>query len=76
MGLKKINDIIPEEQFSWVILASANLNKEGFSIANNYIIKILEYVVANINDDVKCMFNIQFFEWIKRNLKTTLFIVK
>ncbi len=76
LGLKKINEIIPEEQFSWVMYASANLNKEGFSTANDYIIKILDYVVENIKDDVKCLFNIKFFEWIKRNLKTKLFIIK
>lgn len=74
LGLKKINDIIPEEYFSWLMLASANLNKEGFSTTNDYIIKILDYVVENINDDIKSLFNIKFFEWIKSNLKTKLFI--
>lgn len=76
LGLKKINEIIPEEQFAWINSASANLNKESFSTANDSIIKILEYVVENIDAEVKCMFNLQFFEWLKRKLKTTLFIMK
>ncbi len=76
LGLKKINETIPEEQFSWVLFTSANLNKEGFDIANDYIIKILDYVAENINDDVKCLLNIKFFEWIKRNLNTKLFVIK
>lgn len=76
LGLKKINDIIPEEQFTWLKEASANLNKEGFSRALGYIIKILEFVVDNVDDEVKCLFNLKFFEWIKINLNTTLFVNK
>lgn len=74
LGLKKINEIVPKEQFTWILSASANLNKEGFCLANDYIIKILDYVVVNINDDVKGQFNIDFYEWIKRNLNTKLFV--
>ncbi|SHO48451.1 nucleotidyltransferase domain-containing protein [Anaerocolumna xylanovorans] len=73
LGLKKINEVIPEEQFIWLTEASANLNKEGFSKANGYIIKILEFVIGNMEDDVKCLFNLKFFEWMKVNLNTTLF---
>ncbi len=76
LGLKKINEIIPEEQFNWLVLASDNLNKDGFTLANSYIIKILDFVVENIEEDIKCLLNLPFFEWMKANLNNTLFIRK
>lgn len=76
LGLKKINEIVPDEQFSWLMLITDNLNKDGFTIANSYIIKILDFVVENIEEDIKCLFNLPFFEWMKLNLNTTLFIRK
>ncbi|MFU0828206.1 MAG: NTP-transf-2 domain-containing protein [Lachnoclostridium sp.] len=74
LGLKKINEIIPKEQFSWIMSASSNLNKDDFSAAIDSIITILEYVVNNIDEDIRRLFNIKFFEWIKENLKTKLFV--
>ncbi|MDF2844873.1 MAG: polymerase beta domain protein region [Herbinix sp.] len=76
LGLKKINEIVPDEQFSWLMLITDNLNKDGFTTANSYIIKILDFVVENIEEDIKCLFNLPFFEWMKLNLNTTLFIRK
>lgn len=76
LGLKKINEVIPGEQFLWLTEASSNLNEEGFCKANDYIIKILDFIIQNIGDDVKSLFNLKFFEWMKVNLNTTLFLNK
>jgi predicted nucleotidyltransferase len=73
LGLKKINEVIPEEQYMWLEEASNNLNKSGFQTATNYIIRILEYVSENIEDNIRSEFNYRFFNWVKNNLNTKLF---
>lgn len=73
LGLKKINEIIPSEQFNWIVEASNNLNKDGFKVANEYIIRILDFVLEKINDDKKVQFNVTFYDWIKNNLGIKLF---
>jgi predicted nucleotidyltransferase len=65
LGLKRINAVIPEEQFSWIVEASANFNEEGFRTANGFIVKILEYIIEHIELDVKDLFNLKFFQWIR-----------
>ncbi|MDF2540392.1 MAG: hypothetical protein K0S47_110 [Herbinix sp.] len=76
LGLKKINEIIPTEQFSWLSEASANMNKEGFLVGTNYIIKILDYVVQHIDNDIRSRLNLTFFQWIKANLGSSLFVLE
>lgn len=72
LGLKKINEVLPREQYLWLEEAMDNLNKEGFEIASDKIIFILNHIVDNIDEDIKEKFNIKFFQWIKKNLKDTL----
>jgi predicted nucleotidyltransferase len=67
LGLKRINEVIPKELFSWVVEASGNLNKEGFWVANDYIIKILDYIIENIDQDIKSLLNLNFLQWIRNN---------
>lgn len=73
LGLKKINEILPEEQYKWLEEASSHLNKNGFQTANNYIIKILDYVSENIEDSIKSKFDYRFFNWMKKNINSKLF---
>jgi predicted nucleotidyltransferase len=73
LGLKKINEVIPKEQFYWLCQASDHLNKEGFRIANEYIIKILNFVADKLDEEVRSKINLRFLEWNKNMLKDKLF---
>lgn len=73
LGLKKINEVLPKEQYLWLEEASNNLNKDGYKIANGKIITILEHIVEHIEDDIKEKLNIEFLEWVKKNLNGRLF---
>lgn len=73
LGLKKINEIIPEEQFTWIKEASENLNANGFRLSNETIIKILEYFCNNVDDECKKLLDLHFFEWVKCKLHSQLF---
>lgn len=73
LGLKKINEVLPRKQYLWLEEAMENLNINGFKIANDKIIIMLNYIVENIEEDIKENLNIKFFQWIKKNLNYTLF---
>ncbi|BCJ95778.1 hypothetical protein acsn021_33470 [Anaerocolumna cellulosilytica] len=73
LGLKKLNELIPEEQYNWVEGAYKNLTPEGFTIANAYIIRILEFVLENLSEEIIGVFDLKFLQWIKDNLHAVLF---
>ena len=73
LGLKKINEIIPCKQYLWIEEASKNLNESGYPLALYKIIKILNYVTDNIDKDIKNLFNLEFFNWMKEKLENQLF---
>lgn len=73
LRLKKINEVIPEEQYMWLEEASSNLNQQGYQRAVQLIIQILDYVVKQLSTEDKSGFNFVFFQWIKRQLGNTLF---
>jgi predicted nucleotidyltransferase len=73
LGLKKLNEKIPSEQYSWVEEAYKNLREDGFTIANAYVIRILEFVLENLEEEMKGAFDLNFFRWLKENLHTILF---
>ena len=73
LGLKKINEIIPYEQFEWINQASYNLFNHEYRKSGAEIIKILEYVIKNIDEDIKNEFDMKFFCWVKNNLGSIIF---
>lgn len=76
LGLKKINEIIPPEQFQWLLEASSNMNEKNFGKAIDALIKILDYVINNYHADTVSRFNLKFFHWIKKNNGKSIFIGK
>lgn len=73
LGLKKINEVLPAELYRLIEAASKNLNEDGYGIANKNIITILEHIEENIDKDIRSGFNLNFLEWIKKNLNVILF---
>lgn len=73
LGLKKINEILPQEEYALVESAYANLNKDGFHRANTYILEMLELIFNSMEDSVCSACNIKFYEWCKENVNVTLF---
>lgn len=74
LGLKKINEILPTEQYSLIEKASHNLNRDGFQTANSCIIKLLDYAAQNLAEELKPTLNYKFFNWTKNNINTKLFL--
>ncbi|WP_167958390.1 nucleotidyltransferase domain-containing protein [Anaerosporobacter faecicola] len=74
LGLKKINEILPMEEYELVEEAYANLNKEGFQKANQCILDMLELVLSDMKEEVRNACNLKFFAWCKKNVNVTLFI--
>ncbi|HEX3076007.1 MAG TPA: nucleotidyltransferase domain-containing protein [Lachnospiraceae bacterium] len=73
LGLKKINEIIPQEQYSWLLGASENLNREGFQLANENLLRILDFVADNIDESIRTKLDYKFLGWIKENINKKLF---
>jgi predicted nucleotidyltransferase len=73
LGLKKINEILPADEYALIEEAFANLNKDGFQRANQYILKMFEIIIGDMNDSVRCACNRKFYEWCKKNVNVTLF---
>jgi hypothetical protein len=73
LGLKKINELIPAEQYLWFEEASKNMNETGINYATDALIKILEFYVQNADPEVKRFLDLELFAWLKEKLKTQLF---
>lgn len=73
LGLKKINEILPKEQFDWLQEASDHLHREGFYKALENIMKMLDYVLSQLDSKIKEELNSKFLKWMKENLFETLF---
>lgn len=73
LGLKKLNEIIPMEQYLWLEQAYQNLGKDGFVKTNEYIIKALDYFVASAEEEVKSQLDLALFDWVKQSIGTVLF---
>jgi hypothetical protein len=73
LALKKINKIIPANEFRLLEEASANLNEHGFPYAVRRIVEILECYAGkcpeNAVDDKE-----KLLEWLNLRLGDTLFI--
>jgi len=69
LGFKKINEIIPKEQYNHLEIISNNLNRAGYKLAINELIMVLDFIVDNIEDDTKINFHLEYYDWIKCKLK-------
>lgn len=76
LRLKKINEVIPEEQYMWLEEASENLNQQGYQRAIQLIIQILDYVVQQLSEEDMDGFNFEFLKWIKAQIGNTIFTRK
>lgn len=76
LGLKKINEILPEEEYALIEGAYANLNKDGFQKANTYILQMLELIFNSMEESIRSTCNIKFYDWCKENVNVTLFASK
>ncbi len=73
LGLKKINEIIPSEQYQLLEDAYTYLGKNGFQKSNECLIEALELIISQSNTSLKEKLDLKLFEWIKDSLKTFLF---
>ena len=73
LGLKKNNEILPSKQYLWLEEASKNLTESGYPLALYKIIKILEFVTNHIHKDIRDLFHLDFFNWMKEKLENQLF---
>jgi predicted nucleotidyltransferase len=74
LGLKKINEIIPAEQFEWLCGAASRMDRESIDKIMEYLIKLLDYIVDNYPAEISEKFNLKFYYWIKENIGITLFL--
>ncbi len=73
LGLKKINEIIPPQQYRLLEAAYAHLGKDGFSRSNGYLIRTLEAFITHTDASMQGRLDMQLFAWVKGNLGGLLF---
>ena len=74
LGLKKINEILPQEEYAIVERAYGWMNQERFPQAVMELMKLLDLYVVRCGEDVKKELNLKFYGWVKENLGKTLFV--
>lgn len=74
LGLKKINEIIPHEQYQLLEDAYTYLGKNGFDRSNDYLIRALEVFIDHSDDSLKDKLDMQLFAWVKESLGGLLFM--
>lgn len=73
LGLKKINEIIPAEQYLLLEDAYGYLGKDSFDKSNECLIRALDVFIANSTKSLKSKLDMSLFDWIKANLGSLLF---
>lgn len=73
LGLKKINEIIPAEQYQLLEDAYRYLGRDTFDRANDCLIRALEVFVEHSADSLKRKLDMRLFGWVKANLGGLLF---
>lgn len=74
LGLKKINEIVPPEQFEWIKAVSENLTENGMLSAGKTLVKILDSFCAHTDEECRALLDMNFFNWIKWKLTTGFFV--
>ena len=65
LGLKKINEIIPAEQYQLLEDAYNYLGRDTFDKANDCLIHVLEVFVVHSTDSLKNKLDMRLFTWVK-----------
>lgn len=73
LGLKKINEIIPPEEYQLLADAYAFQGKGDFGRANARLMQALEVFLAQADAPLKEKLNLRLFTWVKESLGTLLF---
>ena len=73
LGLKKINEIIPAEQYQLLEDAYGYLGRDTFDKANGCLIRALEVFIANSGNSLKGKLDMPLFGWVKGKLGSLLF---
>lgn len=73
LGLKKINEIIPTEQYQLLEDAYNYLGKDSFDKSNDCLIRALEAFIEHSDYSLKDKLDIKLFKWVKKNLGSLLF---
>ncbi len=74
LGLKKINEIIPHEQYMLLENAFVYLGKLEFQKANDCIMKAMDVFIETCSSEMKDKLNMKLYQWVKSNLNRTLFV--
>ena len=73
LGLKKINEVIPAEDYRLLEDVYASLGRGDFLGAAQTILSILDAFLANAGDGLAAKLDVRFLTWAKESLGTLLF---
>lgn len=73
LGLKKINEIIPYEEYQLLEDAYACLARDSFDRSNDCLVRALEVFIAHADDSLKDKLDMRLFAWVKESLGSLLF---
>lgn len=73
LGLKKINEVIPTEDYRLLEDVYASLGRGDFPGAAQAILSILDAFLANAGDGLASKLDARFLSWAKESLGTLLF---
>ena len=70
LGLKKINEILPGEEYDYLLKAYTALHKNDFKEANKTILTMLKLFYSECTDDELLLLDKKFYQWTKENYAT------
>ena len=73
LGLKKINEVIPAEDYQLLEAIYASLGSGDFLEAAQAIHNVLDAFLANAGDGLAAKLNVRFLTWAKESLGAALF---
>lgn len=73
LGLKKINEVIPAEDYQLLEAIYVSLGRGDFLEAAQAILNVLDAFLANTDDGLAAKLDVRFLTWAKESLGTTLF---
>ena len=73
LGLKKINEVIPAEDYRLLEDVYARLGRGDFLEAARTILGVLDAFLANASDGLAAKLDVRFLTWAKESLGTLLF---
>lgn len=71
LGLKKINEVLPSDQYDLLVDAYANLHEGGFWHTNEILMQILALFLTETSDTSGL--NLKFYAWTQENINQVLF---